>query len=181
MQVQHYLALFQVAKPGEIVEVASPIAINVVVSLTPEKSHQWPKKLSLVKDQVVVPIGISTKPSKVDVYINSVWKEVSCDQFAVELGFCMTFQKTQGRTLQQLILDLNQRTFNPKITFNMLLVGLSRVRSGTDFRILPLQPGSSLGYLQDLTPDLDLLQWLAGFNSEGVWSTQLAETAKLQW
>ena len=61
----------------------------------------------------------------------------------VELGFVITFHKIQGKTVKNNILDLNPRPF-PRITFNMLLVAVSRVPHGSGLRILRLRENQRL-------------------------------------
>lgn len=103
------------------------------------------------------------------------------------MGFVVTFFKVQGKTIIKIIIDLNKRAFQPgenelsfenydlflsfiiAITFEALLVGLSRVSSGDNFRVLPLQPGQTWTHLTQLKPNEELRSWLSGFDSQGDW------------
>ena len=76
--------------------------------------------------------------------------------------------------MDNIILALRKRTFKPFLTFQMLLVALTRVPLSKNIRVLNLLPGENLGYLQNLTYDEDLEIWLAGFNEEGIWSKDLS-------
>jgi hypothetical protein len=75
----------------------------------------------------------------------------------VELSFILTFHKL-GKTLPKLIVQLNERPFLPPITYNGLLVALSRIKLRSDLRIMPIVPGNDISYLQKLAPD-DNLQY----------------------
>ena len=87
------------------------------------------------------------------------------------MGFSVTFEKVQGQTLPKVVLDFNERrNFVPKVYFEGLLVGLSRVRHGNDFRVLPLLPAQSFNHLLKLKPARSLVHWLSGFDdTTGVW------------
>jgi hypothetical protein len=83
----------------------------------------------------------------------------------VTLNFAATVQKFQGRTKDYMLLELNECKFHPSITFNMLLVLLSRVRTCNNLNILPLLNGKqSLDYLRKLRPDPDIAIWRNGFD-----------------
>jgi hypothetical protein len=65
----------------------------------------------------------------------------------------------------------------PYITFNSLLVLLSRVTDGKNMKILPLKNGlKSLQYLKGIEVPLDLYIWRAGYSSEqgSTWNESLS-------
>jgi uncharacterized protein VirK/YbjX len=97
------------------------------------------------------------------------------NEHRVELSFVITLHKLQGKTMPKLIIELNQRPFPPSITYNALLVALSRVTKRSDLRIMPIKPGSDLLYLQKLKPDINLKLWLSSFDNEGIWRIHLCE------
>jgi hypothetical protein len=80
--------------------------------------------------------------------------------FPFSLGFSCTFHKSQGATLDCIVIDLNK---TPKILGALqhasLYVAISRVRSGADIRVLPPR-GEGLGYLTNLSPPKGLEEWL---------------------
>jgi hypothetical protein len=174
--VATYLARIACAAPGEEVYIEiPPITINVQIPLSDREIQAWPREQTIVSNAVVIPVKLSTRdPTKLHVCVNSTWLPIKVRTHAIELGFAITFHKVQGKTLPRIILDLNNRPFKPQITFNMLLVGLSRVTSGQNFRILPLQPNASLEYLTNLKPDPLLSVWMAGFDTNGIWHANLA-------
>lgn len=99
---------------------------------------------------------------------------------AVDIAFAITVHKIQGQTCRKLIVDLNQRPFKPRIDFHDLYVVLSRVRRGSDLRLMLLQPcGTSLHYLKMLKPAADLTTWMDAFQSDdgdgSVWSASQAK------
>ncbi len=73
----------------------------------------------------------------------------------------------------------------PFVDFAALFVGMSRVVTGNDLRVLALPPASSLtaptrspdsslAYLSQLRPDPRLVAYFRGFLPDGTWSLQLA-------
>lgn len=96
-------------------------------------TFKWPNDMTLVKEHVVIlVVKTSQKSSEVYICVDSKWAKLLYRPFGVEVGYAMTFHKIQGRTINHIILDVNKRDFPPHITFNSLLVGLSRVKSGKD-------------------------------------------------
>jgi ATP-dependent exoDNAse (exonuclease V) alpha subunit len=67
----------------------------------------------------------------------------------VELSFVITLHKLQGKTMPKLIIELNERPFPPSITYNGLLVALSRVTKRSDLRIMPIKSGCDILYLKN--------------------------------
>lgn len=91
------------------------------------------------------------------------------------MSFIITFHKLQGKTLPKLIIQLNERPFLPPITYNGLLVALSRVKFRPDLRIMPINSGNDILYLKKLAPDENLQVWLGGYNCDGDWSKEKCE------
>ena len=161
---------------GQRVHLPSPPAF-VNVSL-PEGRHQaaWPAEWSLIEGEAVLPIGLCSSKSEEIVKAKLESKmfagKVHVTQHRVELGFVITFHKIQGKTVKNIILELNPRPFPPRITFNMLLVAISRVLHGDGLRILRLKAGETLDDLRKLKPDPNLAVWMANFDSAGWWTPQ---------
>ena len=63
-------------------------------------------------------------------------RSVSFSWHYIALAFAFTLHKCQGKTLQKVVLCLEQSK-NTKLTFEQVLVGITRVRSADDLRILP--------------------------------------------
>ena len=65
-------------------------------------------------------------------------KDLLLKQFPIDLGYAITFHKVQGQTLDKVVLVLNLPKGSPGlgISLEQLYVGLSRVRSFRDVRIL---------------------------------------------
>ena len=59
---------------------------------------------------------------------------------AVVLAFAITIHKMQGQTCSRLILDINQRSFKPLLTYHGLYFALLHVRTSSHLRVLLLQP-----------------------------------------
>ena len=169
--------LLSCAAGGTVLELPYlPSSINVLVQ---HPSYSWAPEESLVRGQLVIPI-LCCDSDDIRVSWGAQTHSVSSRSHAVELAFSMTFHKVQGKTLDRVVLDLNRRPFNPKVSFTALLVAISRVRSSTHLRILPAQPGQTFDYLLRLSPDEDLRIWLSGFPSVGgVWNPNLISYSKL--
>lgn len=92
------------------------------------------------------------------------------------MAFAITVHKTQGQTKDLLIIDLNHRPAPTlqQINFQGLYVALSRVRKGCNIKIMPLHNPASLEYLYSLKLPDHLNEWLAGFDSNGIWSVEEA-------
>jgi hypothetical protein len=138
---QRYFELTQNRRPGEIVDLPSAPAF-VCVRMT-ENGHIVPVPRSKNEDNRTMLDG-----SKVDML-----------PFSVDLGFGITFDKAQGRTLLKVILNLNQDpAVMPRLKYADLLVGASRVQFGDCLRVLPWR--TSAAHLERLKPDTDFATYL---------------------
>lgn len=163
--------------------------LYVIVSV-PDADPARFVNMTLVQGKVVIPLQVVRRNKFVKVprrrgekAFNVWYSPHNC-----ELGFAVTVYKIQGQTLDRVIIDLNYRPFQPQFGFHALMVAVSRVRSSSNIRILPRQPGSPpLEYLVEVKPDPTLLVWLQGYeqinnNEAATWSVQIAqaELDKLQ-
>ena len=96
-------------------------------------------------------------------------------EFRVDLGFVSTFHKIQSLTLNEVILCIRKRCFKPSLTFNMLLMALTRVVNGDNMRILNVLENENLDYLKSLSYNEDLEIWLNGFDEKGNWNAELSK------
>lgn len=87
--------------------------------------------------------------------------------FPVESTFGMTVHKTQGNTLDRIIIALSHRgVAHCDFTYEHLYVALSRARKANDIRILLFEEKSieiDLHYLNHLKADIHVLAMLAGY------------------
>jgi hypothetical protein len=90
------------------------------------------------------------------------------------LGFSLTYEKTQSKSFPKLILDL-QLWPKLSLTAEKVLVGLSRSQRMDDLRILPFSAGQTEEHLFKLKPNVAMLNWLSGFNSDGKWCPELTK------
>lgn len=152
-----FLEILNNSKPGEEVHLNSiiPTFINVEIKMTSELEKYWKISETIVQNKYVVPIGFRTRPTKtlidfkIDKQIYNNVEIVKTKIHRVELSFVITLHKLQGKTMPKLIIELNQRPFPPSITYNGLLVALSRVTKRSDLRILPIQSGKDILYLKN--------------------------------
>ena len=95
-------------------------------------------------------------------------------QHGVELLFSITYHKTQGMTLDSLILSVNSHCGVSKkilpISLTSLYVGASRVHNHDELRILPCTDEDLLA-LQKLRRDPLIGQFLANFDNNGRWKS----------
>jgi hypothetical protein len=80
----------------------------------------------------------------------------------------------QGATKERVLLDVTKHPSPPYMTFEMLLVALSRCRHAKDFRLF----GSGFERFATLKADICTVAWLAGFGDLSrslKWNAQLAK------
>ncbi|KZS06440.1 Uncharacterized protein APZ42_030106 [Daphnia magna] len=122
-----------------------PLHINVAVPSA--KSADFVEK-TLEPGRVVIPVPRVSKWEPVDIKLPG---RRQADTFhyrphGVEQRFAVTVHKIQGQTWNKVILQLNKRSFMPHLTFSMLYVALSRVRTRGNIRLMPPHPtGPGLG------------------------------------
>ena len=98
----------------------------------------------------------------------------------VELGFCCTFHKIQGQTVECIILALHPRSSCQllSMSFEMLYVALTRVRSAEDIRIMSC-PIKGLQHLRNLKRPACFDAWLKAYTEHGDWdSSELSRQAE---
>jgi len=86
---------------------------------------------------------------------------------ALDPAFSLTVHKIQGQTCDKLIIDLNKTPIRPALTFQGLVVLLSRVRSSENLRLLPppITVESPYQHLLKLEPPKKLIDWLQRVSS----------------
>jgi len=94
----------------------------------------------------------------------------------VDVGFAITFDKAQSKTLSTAILDFTQWP-HMNLSFERVLVGLTRVKNTDDNRIMPLPPGGTFEHLYKLKPDPRMLCWLKGFSKDGILDLAVVKAA----
>ena len=187
---------------GTITLPAPPTAINV--ELYPsmpdddESARQWKLKKrnewsrgSIVDDgRVIIPIDKKTpryqtesiRSGPLPFHYNASTVPIG-DHFPIDLGFCITIAKAQGRTLSRLILSLSEhpQAFL-RFTWEQVYAALSRIRAH-EFLALLLYMGNrqTLTYLSHLKKDPYTASYFAGFvagtTSESYWNREQAARA----
>ena len=180
------------SRPGEMIDLhRQPYSINV--ELVGAKHEEWNDSDIAVRGanclgfqpetrNPIIPMTLSSSKEEVQVRPiagRSVPGQVKITDHRVELGFAITFHKVQGKTVSKVILDINDKSFIPKLTLAGLYVGLTRVKKGADIRILPVKRGGNLDYLKALKGDRKLATWLKGFTQTDdaylVWDQEKAQ------
>ena len=145
-----FLTQIKHSSPGEHIHInnAIPKYINVKINITKDLKPLWKTYETILKDKFIIPIGFRSRTDKTknDIRINDKLHKnktiTKQKENRVELAFVITFHKLQGKTIPNLIVELNERPFSPSITYNGFLVALSRVTHKSHLRIMPITPGS---------------------------------------
>ena len=172
-----------IARPGEDIKLNYP-PLYVIASIPNADAKNF-ADCTMDKGRVVIPIPRKRNQDTIKIrkrhFPNS--GHLQFKPHGCELGFAYTVHKVQGHTCSKIILQLNKRPFVPKITFNSLLVSLSRVSRGENIRLMPIHPGSEdLSYLSKLEPPKELSEWLSFFVKDNsgvgeIWNIQQAHAA----
>ena len=96
-----------------------------------------------------------------------------------QLGFVMTFHKSQGRTMKSVIIVVPKRPreMRVRMSFEIFYVGISRVKVADDVRLL-YSDADDLSFLCDLECSDYLKAWREGFvDSKGIWDPKRAKQA----
>lgn len=161
------------AQPGEVVWLPHlPLSVNVELTA----AHDWPADLSLVAagERPVIPITAVPGDAVAVTLPDGRTGTVVPHEHALDLAFAVTFHKLQGRTIDRLIVNLNQPPQAPFLSFESVYVALTRVRRGDHLRLVPPPPGKSFEHLLQLRARETTTHWLDGFDQEGVWRRQRA-------
>jgi hypothetical protein len=131
------------------------------------------------ENEVVIPLAMSseTKGCSVNIPFRKTVTLLKAKKVhGYELGFAITFHKIQGQTCDKLIVDLNERPFQPQVSFATFYVAISRVRRSSDLRLLPLHGNRNLNHLLALRAPKQLHKWLAAYNPrDGLWESNRIE------
>ena len=152
------------AAPGDTVEISPPFAVNVEINNGEDYSD-----LTLVPGRNVIGLEQNHTLQTFRVVVpgyGSIPVTVKCFPFELDLG--TTSYKAQGRTFHHgCIANLNKTTTLPYLTYESILVMMSRPTKGTtEFKILPLNPGQTWDHLLTLHPNYNLQIYLKCFTSK---------------
>ncbi len=161
--------------PGDIYWLSSgeyPVSVNIIFDHI--SIETWNSQWSLKLDTVVAPFPLcpdsgarmakTCQLKKAQIFIRSFY----CD-----LAFAVTFHKVQGRTEDKVIIDFNPLGKKSKICdLAAFYVAVSRVRSSSDIRVLPIKPETKKKlekhkfsrHLIDWYASKNLHQWLEPFS-----------------
>ena len=165
LQLQEQLKeMVSASKPGDIIEIPCPYAVNVDVGQSTVLG-----KLSLVTGASVLALPLQRIYAH-DLDVLGV--TVKYFSFPFTLGFSVTFHKVQGKTLKRVILSLNHRKGfgRSTISYNCFLVGVSRVTCSAHLRRLPKFSQEDLFHVTKLRPSPELLKWSTAYKN-GIFQT----------
>ena len=120
---------------------------------------------SLVEGEVVLPIppfGANCKTGALDSSTDPLIQEIAYSKSTVDLFFASTIHKSQGQTLNRVIVDLGQGGM--RMCLAQLYVAFTRVRGGEFLRVFP----GELGHLVGLSQNQALIDWMAAMGPGSV-------------
>ena len=134
--------------------------------------------VTVVEGEVVLPICMD-KTSSVKCFLLGVgaFTIPKLLQHGCELAIAVTFHKAQGRTMNLVVGCFNKPPQAPHITYEAVLVFMSRVRNGNNCKLLPLLPGQDFDHLLNLHPSPYLIAFVNGYDSTGRFDARLAADA----
>ena len=169
------------AKPAEMIALSfPPISVNVEI-LNADLSKFGPGD-TLVPGRAVIPLFQRSRSRYEPVKrwetlsrINPI-DGVRYRSHGFEPEFACTFEKAQSKTLDGAIIDLNSWP-GMHLSFEKVMVALTRCKTLEDIRLMPILPGQSLDHLYCLRPDPRMLIWRAGFGPDGLWDPARCKAA----
>ena len=150
--------LVTLSEPPALINVKLP---QEAVDTIPKEAKRYLKEISLENKEIVIPV--SPKCSKEPLEIMDIDNPLDSRNdtrvspwFPLELGFAITCEKSEGRTLDFAILALSKRTFH-NFTWEALNVATSRVKRRSNMRIFLIgdterEKRESIAYIANLRP-----------------------------
>ena len=119
---------------GELVQVPVPLSVNIFVPGQDCEDDMDEENFAHHLIPVFATPSNTEKGSAV----------LSRQRHAFDLGFCITYHKVQGQTLNEVVLVLHERKPRQLLSlcFEMLYVALTRVRRTADIRVLYFEDGN---------------------------------------
>ena len=185
-RIAEIIETYQTAGPGIVITIpddCQPIYVAVTVPhLKPENASDWPATQTLKEGHVTVPVPVE-KRSMREFRLPSRKGErahtLTLKTHAYELSFAITYNKSQGHTLDKVVLDLNYT--RPAPTIDMLNVGMTRVRRFKNMRIMPphdtaLPGNSAFNHLLKLQRDELFGIWITSYDKDtGFWKDDICK------
>ena len=138
------------------------IIIEVVNIITKANNHKKKEKLFIPVKQYTEKLKDVTGQNK-----NWYYRKHYCD-----LGFSRTYHKTQGKTMNSIVLSINSKNAKSKkiksLSLTSLYVGFSRVHNHSEHRVLPYT-NEDLNKLKQLKHDPLLLIFFKNYDKNGNW------------
>ena len=151
-----------------------PSAILVRPSLGKSFQANWEKEVTLVKDDIIVPVGFAPEQITLTTGTRSLVATVRVPKF--DFAFVSTVHKCQGMTMLRALFSMLRRPRNPsREDYHAIYTMLTRITHGDNFRILA--DLDDLGFVEGLLPPVYLFAFEEGYDSAGVWDQARAEAA----
>ena len=166
---QYYLNGYPRGAPGSIVTLDEVPKAVVVQIQNPVANLAWMEKHSLDPRELIVPLPQEYTEQSYDIFVKGKKKKISAKGSSYDLAYAITYHKVQGKTLGRVLLHIEKGI---NLRLQSLFVGLSRVRKGDDFRIIP--PRLPLDYNFQFLNNLKLgdkaqALFKKGFDQNGKW------------
>ena len=135
------------------------MSVNIELPSTLNEAAQLPSldELSTVIPMIVTKSG--NRLRRLHISKKRGEKKDPCGYYdhSIDLAFALTYHKAQGRTIDRVILLL-QNVGHSKLNVASFYVGISRVRESKHLRIIPVN-GSQRSNLEKLQFSKDLISW----------------------
>ena len=150
-----------------------PDEVLVRPILTDSMKKEWNESFTLIPDDYIIPVRFTKQ--RATLYARQISIEAIIEEPEYESAFIYTIHKAQGLSIPKVIISfLDRPTLPSRKCFFSTYVALSRVERGDDFRVLA--DLNDLTYLKDLTPPIDLLAFIYGYDENGIWNANRAST-----
>ena len=134
--------------------------------LNNEQTNSWPADLTLVPNDIIIPIKKISKNIVISSGLRSI--HVRVERFEYELAFVRTVHIMQGQSKPMVIMSLLDRPGRPsRADFQSVYTALTRVERGENLRIIGRR--DDLGFMADLRPPNDLVRFDNSYDAEGNW------------
>jgi hypothetical protein len=98
----------------------------------------------------------------------------------VELLFSCTYDKAQGKTMEKVILSLNQNKFK-SANLSHLYVGFTRVCNSGNLRIIPTNDAKDLHRFKESEHPKEVILFNKAYNDNGIFSEELYRNANEEY
>ena len=134
----------------------------------------WPKDLTLVSNDQILPIDICNEYIKIRLGNTNKKFIIILQKMQYEIGFMKTVHGVQGLTIPRVIFSFLKRPLKPSgRDFHSVYVLITRISDPNTFRVIADR--NDLDFLDTLKPPNQLIAMLKGYDEDGIWHREIAE------